>query len=126
MINSLLKGLPLLALLLLAGCQGAQDIENFDETAFQNDPNGCEGVREAMKTQVFQLSKPLIGLSQREINATLGKPDRQELAARSQKYFVYYIEPGPACESNTEEEPLSMYVRFNSVGQANEISFKNY
>jgi hypothetical protein len=114
------------AFILLGACQGPQDFENFDEEAFRDDPMGCEGVREAMKEEIFLLTDPLIGLSQRQVDATLGKPDRQELAARSQKYFVYFIEPAPSCESNSEEEPLTMYVRFNSVGQANEISFKNY
>jgi cell division protein ZapA (FtsZ GTPase activity inhibitor) len=114
-----------LALLLLTACYQAADLENFDEAAFQSDPQGCEGVRLEMREQILQLPKALQGITQQKIEATLGKADRQELSNRSQKYLYYYIEPGPACE-NAEEEPFTMIVRFNSVGQANEISFQNY
>jgi len=117
--------LLVLAFLLLTACYQAADIENFDETAFQNDPQGCEGNRFDMREQIMQLPKALQGFTQYEIEATLGRADRQELSNRSQKYLLYYIEPGPECE-DAEEEPFTMIVRFNSVGQANEISFQNY
>lgn len=115
----------MLAFLLLTACYQAADIENFDETAFQNDANACEGVRMEMREEVLQLPKALQGLTQYEIEATLGRADRQELSNRSQKYLIYYIEPGPDCE-NAEAEPFTMIVRFNSVGQASDISFQNY
>lgn len=117
--------LLLLTFLLLTACYQATDIENFDEAAFQGDPHGCEGVRMEMKEQVLQLPKALQGFTQYDIEATLGRADRQELSNRSQKYLIYYLEPGPKCD-NAEEEPFSMTVRFNSVGQASEISFQNY
>ncbi|MDF9796133.1 hypothetical protein OKW21_001396 [Catalinimonas alkaloidigena] len=108
-------------------CQQAVDIENFDEAAFMKDAEGCLGQRIQMKEQILKLPQHLSGLSQQEIQKTLGKADRQELSNRSQKYLIYFIEPAPSCEGNTtDEEPLTMYVRFNSVGLANEISFKNY
>ena len=117
--------LLLLAFLVLTACYQAADIENFDETAFQNDSHGCEGVRMEMREQVMQLPKTLQGFTQYEIEATLGRADRQELSNRSQKYLLYYIEPGPECE-NAVETPFTMVVRFNSVGQASEIGFQNY
>lgn len=120
---ALLLTLPLL----LSHCQQAVDIENFDEAAFMEDEAGCMGQRIRMKEQVLKLPQQLSGLTQQEIQKTLGKADWQELSNRSQKYLVYFIEPAPSCEGNTaEKEPLTMYVRFNSVGLANEISFKNY
>ena len=114
-----------LALLLTTSCYQAADIENFDEAAFRSDPQACEGTRLDMRAQILRLPQALQGFNQYEIEATLGKADRQELSNRSQKSLLYYIEPGPKCE-NAGEEPFTMIVRFNSVGQANEISFKNY
>jgi hypothetical protein len=112
---------------LFSQCQQPVDIENFDEAAFQEDPQGCKGERLKMKEQILELPQHLTGFSQQEIQAILGKADRQELSDRSQKYLIYFIEPAPVCHENTsEKEPLSMYVRFNSVGRSNEISFKNY
>ncbi|WPP52350.1 hypothetical protein [Catalinimonas niigatensis] len=114
-------------LIIFSQCQQAADIENFDAITFQEDPQGCRGERIKMKEQILQLPQHLAGFSQQEVQATLGKADRQELSNRSQKYLIYFIEPAPACNENiSEEEPLTMYVRFNSVGRANEISFKNY
>lgn len=117
----------ILIVLTISQCQQAVNIENFDEAAFQADPLGCKGERLRMKEQVLQLPQHLTGFSQQEIQAILGKADRQELSNRSQKYLVYFIEPAPACaENRSEKEPLTMYVRFNSVGRSNEISFQNY
>jgi len=112
-------------LLVCTGCYQAADLENFDEEAFQNDTNACQGVRAEMREQVMALPKALQGFTQYEIEATLGNADRQELSNRSRKYLIYYIEPGPKCQG-AEEEPFTMIVRFNSVGQASEISFQNY
>lgn len=117
----------LFTILLFSQCQQAVDLENFDEDTFQADPQGCKGERIKMRDQVLRLPQQLEDFTQQEIQATLGKADRQELSNRSQKYLIYFIEPAPACSENaTEKAPLTMYVRFNSVGRANEISFQNY
>jgi len=114
-------------LLIFSQCQQAIDIDDFDESAFQEDKAGCKGQRQQMKNKVLELPQHLTGLTQQEIQATLGKADRQELSNRSQKYLIYYIEPSESCEGKQpKQEPLTMYVRFNSIGKANEISFKNY
>lgn len=114
-------------LLTIGACQRGIDIQNFDEQAFKDDLNGCSGIRENMQQQLFENTSQLKGLSQSQIRATLGTPDRQELAERNQKYFIYFIEPSPQCnESTTNQEPLTMYIRFSAVDRATEISFKNY
>ncbi len=100
---------------------------DFDEEAFQNDSQGCAGIRMKMKEQLFAITSELKGLTQTEMRHTLGKPDRQELASRNQKYFVYFIDPSAECsQDTTQQEPLTMYVRFSAVDRSVEISFKNY
>jgi len=101
------------------------DIPNLDETLFQADRKGCHGERAQMKEVLMQIDTALKGLSQKQVQATLGKPDRHELAPRSQKYFVYYIEPGPECP-NGPEVPLSMLIRFSALDRSTEVSFQNY
>ena len=112
----------------LVSCQPYVDINGLDEEAFQSDPNGCLGVRAAMKDTLFSVDAQLKTLTQEEIYATLGKPDRQELATRSQKYFVYYIDPAPNCpgEDSTAATPLTLYVRFSAMNRASEIKYENY
>ena len=113
---------------LLLGCQTLVDIDDFDEAAFQSDPNGCLGVRAAMKDTLFAADTHFKTLTQEEIYATLGKPDRQELATRSQKYFVYYIDPAPNCAEvdSVAAPPLTLYVRFSAMNRASEVKYENY
>ncbi len=110
----------------LAGCHSSVDIEDFDEAAFQADPDGCAGTRVAMKDALFAADAQIKSLTQEEVKATLGKPDRQELASRSQKYFVYYIEPSPACTGDSTATPLTLYIRFSAMNRASEVKYENY
>ena len=113
-------------MILFSSCRSAVDIENFDEAAFQSDPDGCLGIRADMKETLFAADAQFKSLTQEEISATLGKPDRQELTSRSQKYFVYYIEPAPSCTGDSTAAPLTLYVRFSAVNRASEIKYENY
>lgn len=113
-------------LALFVGCHTAVDIENFDEAAFRSDPNGCTGARAGMKESLFATDQHLKGLTQEEIWATLGKPDRQELATRSQKYYVYYVEPAPECSGDSTHAPLTLFVRFSAMNRASEVKYENY
>lgn len=63
------------------------------------------------------------GLKTSDIESYLGKPDAQELSARSQRYYIYFINPGPKCD-NAEENPQALFVRFSAVGLANEFTIK--
>jgi hypothetical protein len=110
----------------LLGCTQTPDIPGFDEAAFRQDTGGCEGIRNEMKEQTFAIEDELKGLSQRQVMNVLGRPDRQELASRGQKSFVYYIEPSSDCEQNHTTAPLTMYVRFSALDAVTEISFEHY
>jgi hypothetical protein len=124
MIRKLLLFAALISLLF--GCHTAVDIADFDEAAFRGDTNGCAGVRAAMKDALFAADRHLKGLTQEEIWATLGKPDRQELATRSQKYYVYYVDPAPACTGDSTRLPLTLFVRFSAMNRASEVKYENY
>lgn len=111
---------------LVSFCKPAPiDITGFDEAAFRADPLGCRGDRAQMKEVLMQVDSALKGLSQQQIQATLGKPDRHELAPRSQKYFVYYIDPSPECGEGNDA-PFTLFVRFSALDRSTEISYQNY
>lgn len=113
---------------LIAACSPQpKDIPGFDEQAFASDANGCSGERMRQKQQLFDIASQLKGLSEDEIAATLGKPDRQDLADRSQQFFIYFIGPSPTCNNASgQQPPLTMFVRFSALGLATEINFQNY
>lgn len=58
-----------------------------------------------------------------EIKKLLGKPDEQELYNRGQRFYIYFIEPGPKCDTPTGN-PQVLLVRFSAVGIANEFIVK--
>lgn len=111
---------------LISFCQPKPiDIPGFDEAVFRADQKGCHGERAQMKDVLMQVDTAFKGLSQKQIYALLGKPDRHELAPRSQKYFVYYIDPAPECAEGSEE-PFTLFIRFSALNRSTEISYQNY
>ena len=100
-----------------------KSLKGFDSDRWINDKNGCEGVRKDMQDDLLKIKFKLRGLNSREITDVLGKPDAEELARKNQKYYIYYITKGPACEDGNDT-PLSLYVRFTAVGIANELVLK--
>lgn len=95
-------------------------LQKFPTEIWNQDKNGCAGERMKLKNQLLSQKHNMRGFKMDEIESFLGKPDTQELAARSQKYYIYFIEPGPKC-SITKEHPMALFVRFSAVGIANEF-----
>lgn len=98
------------------------DIPQFEESDWQSDKNGCQGLRSAMIEQLEQAKGSLKGLSEDEISSLLGKPDRNELYKRNQKFFIYDIKGSKSCEA---QDPTTTYtylsIRFNATGLAKEV-----
>ena len=99
--------------LLVTACGNSTKIEGFDSQAWQSDVAGCDGVRRIILEQV-DLETELIGLSESEILRILGKPDRNQLYKRNQKFYTYDLGP---CE-----ESASPYfqIRFSATNVARE------
>lgn len=53
----------------------------------------------------------------------LGRPDENQLLERNQKFYTYYLEPGPLCE-NSKEGAKKLILRFNAMGLAKEVMIK--
>ncbi len=115
------------SLLALDGCRAKKKklrkLENFDVEVWKSDKNGCEGKRADLKNKFLEHKHYMRGLNAKDIEYYLGNPDAQELYSRSQKYHIYYIEPGPKCE-NAVEKPMALFVRFSAVGIANEFTIR--
>jgi hypothetical protein len=98
-------------------------LENFDDVAWIQDKNGCNGDRMLLKDNLLASKYYMRGLKAEQIEEYLGKPDAQELYDRNQKYYIYFLEPGPKC-ADAKENPLGLFVRFTAVGIANEFTIK--
>lgn len=116
--------LVLAVTLQLSYCKKKKPIEGFDSDIWTEDVNGCESKRIEMMGDLLKVKFKMRGKKTSEIEDILGPPDGIELYKRDQKYYIYYMEPGPEC-GNPKEKPLKLFVRFTAVGIANELSVRN-
>jgi hypothetical protein len=98
-------------------------LQKFESELWIQDKNGCSGDRNKLKDNLLALKHNMRGLKTNDIESYLGKPDAQELYDRSQRYYIYFIEPGPKCDSAVEK-PQALFIRFSAVGIANEFTVK--
>lgn len=118
------KILLLMLVSFFISCGPSEKLQGFDAEKWKIDRNGCEGLRLSMKDIFREQQDEIKGLRENDLKELLGKPDKQELYVRSQKFFVYYLEPGPSCE-NAKDLPLTLTVRFNALGLTNEVFLEN-
>jgi len=98
-------------------------LQDFDSELWIQDKNGCKGDRLGLKNKILSLKYNMRGLKTSDIESYLGSPDAQELYDRSQRYYIYFLEPGPKCNAATSN-PQALFVRFSAVGIANEFTIK--
>jgi hypothetical protein len=117
------KKLLLLGVLLsFTACKKAINLQNFDAKAWQADVKGCNNQRLNLLPTFDSLIKPqLKGLSEGRIAEILGKPDRQELFRRNQKFYFYYIEKGKQCTDTLPDNARQLQLRFDGIGNVNEV-----
>ena len=111
----------------ICGCgreeKKVERLQKFNSESWKSDKNGCSGNRLDLKSEFLSIKHHMRGLKSDEIESYLGKPDAQELYNRSQRYYIYFIEPGPKC-AEAVENPQALFVRFSAVGIANEFVIK--
>ncbi len=99
----------------------------FDTTAWKQDKKGCTGKRAELLSLFEGAKEQLMGMREREILQVLGRPDRQDLHKRNQKFYIYYVQPGNQCEGNNTQAPGRIVrMRFSALDVVNEISYENY
>jgi hypothetical protein len=114
----LIRIVPLFILLISFACGEIPTLENIDLKKWKGDKNACNKYRiEAIDALLSQKDK-LKGLSQNETINLLGTADKHQLYERSQKFFIYYLEPNEKCDQYAEGYVKALYIRFNSLDQA--------
>ena len=98
-------------------------LENIDIEKWKEDKSGCLMIRQSFIEQLNSQREKIKSLSESEVVELLGRPDKNELLKRNQKFFYYYLEPGGACgKENVEFKKLM--IRFNAIGLAKEVSIE--
>lgn len=118
------KSLSLLCLCILCtGCLKKVEVDNFDTDLWASDPRGCKNERIALVDDINRNKKKILGLYQKDVLKIFGPPEEQELYKRSQTYYVYYLDPSADCVQ-TVENPRKLFIRFTSLGIANELTIR--
>jgi hypothetical protein len=113
--------LILLSSILLLSCgKELPTLEGIDAETWKADRNGCEGKRFQMTNAMRVEKEKLLSLNEQELINVLGRPDRNELFKRNQKFYYYFLQPAPECKIGNEK-PLKLVVRFNAMGLAKEV-----
>jgi hypothetical protein len=112
----------LLLLVVVLSCTKPQPtLEGIDLSKWRNDKFGCAGDRQTMIPTLSSQSDKLKGLSEMDVIELLGKPDENELYKRNQKFYNYYVSPGPDCPEY-KDMPDKLIIRFNAMGYAQLIT----
>ena len=107
----------------LISCSGKVDLENIDLENWKNDRNGCLGLRMNDLEDFREIKNDLLGKDNQALIKTFGRPDKVELADRSQTFFIYFLEPGPDCQNvEKKEDPLKAIFRLNAYSRVSEAT----
>jgi len=116
---------PALFTLLLLSCgKPLPTLDDVDLQAWKNDKLGCLGKRDGMFNPLEKQKEKLLGLSEQDVIALLGKPDENELYKRNQKFYYYFLQPAKTCGDADSENPKKLVVRFNATGLAKEVGIE--
>jgi len=99
-------------------CTEVPELENIDLKEWKQDKDACNEYRIEVVDNLLSQKGKLKGLSQNEMIHLLGTADKHQLYERSQKFFIYYLEPNENCNQYTEGYIKALYIRFNSLDQA--------
>ena len=99
------------------------EIEKLNLADWKDDKNACGAYRSQHIEEIKTQKDKLLALDESQIIKLLGRPDRNELYKRNQKFFQYYLEPG-SVSANAKEGSLRLTIRFNAMGLAKEVAIE--
>lgn len=95
--------------------------ETIDSGQWKNDRNACGGYRQGIRSSIESDIEKLKGVSENDMFSLLGRPDQNELYKRNQKFYSYFLTPGPGCAS-PDSVVHRLIIRFNAMGYAQQVT----
>lgn len=112
------KIIPLALFSIIMACGNVPELKNINLKKWKEDKHACNEYRIEVVDDLLLQKDKLKGLSQNEMIQLLGSADKHQLYERSQKFFIYYLNPNENCDQYTESYLKALYIRFNSLDQA--------
>lgn len=120
--NNLYLGVFIVASLLFS-CSSKVSVENVDLENWKKDRNGCLGLRIDDLENFRAAKNEFLGKDNQALLKTFGRPDKVELADRSQSFFIYYIEPSAMCQGdNSLNDATKVIFRLNAYSRVSEVT----
>jgi len=110
----------LFVILFVIGCSSEISV-SFNAESWKLDTHGCKEKRIELYKGIIGYQNEILGLTNKQIIRILGKPERNELYRRNQKFFIYHISPATRCSLTYNGDALFLFVRFNAVGLSQEV-----
>ncbi len=99
---------------------------NFDSEAWKTDALACKNERNSLLPGLDSMKEQLRGVSEKDLQKLLGKPEATSLTDQSERIYIYYIEPGSQCQQNNGlSEANKLMVRISSLGWVTELNYEN-
>lgn len=118
--------LTILTCCTLLACGTPESLKGFDSETWKADRNACNGQRTNLTSEFEKIRKELYGKKEYLVRNLLGKPDKEDLLARSQRIYYYYLVPGEQCkDSSVLTDALRAEIRINSLGKVSEITYNH-
>ena len=114
----------IIAMLAMASCTPSISIDGFDKSTWVNDNDGCNGDRKNQVELLIENKSTLLGKDQDQIKELLGKPDMHEIYRRSQRFYIYSIDPGISCKNFiADKTAANLTLRYNALGRVHEVVY---
>lgn len=97
------------------------ELTDIDLAQWRTDKNGCGTYRSENIKSIQSQKDKLLALKEMQIVDLLGRPDRNELYKRNQKFYYYYLTAAPECANYDASNSMRLAIRFNAMGLAKEI-----
>ena len=111
---------------ILSSCEKPlPDLKGIDSKSWKEDKGACNHLRSSMIEAMKAEKEKLLALNEMQIVELLGRADENELYKRNQKFFYYYLEPSPLCDTLKGKDATKLVIRFNAMGLAKEVSLEH-
>lgn len=111
-----------LVLIIVSACgRDLPKLEDVNLEQWKQDRNACGNYRAEAQQAVVSQKNKLLALKEMQIVELLGRPDRNELYRRNQKFYYYYLSPAPDCQNYNAATSKRLAIRFNAMGLAKEV-----
>jgi len=107
--------------LLLSCVKALPVLDGIDSEKWKADRDACQGYRQSVVISLKSELVKLKGLSEMDVIRLLGKPDENELYKRNQKFYSFFLSPGPNCQG-ADSTAQRLVLRFNAMGYAQLVS----